>query len=64
VKLSTPLTEPSTLLGKLEQMRDRLRGSRMTLPGDPCHDTQVHVAGLFLRLHIEEIIEAVRGKGE
>jgi hypothetical protein len=36
----------------------------MTLPGDPCHDTQVHVAGLFLRLHIEEIIEAVRGKGE
>ncbi len=54
------LREPKDLLGKLEQIRDRLRTARVTLPGDPCHDTQVHVAGLFLKLHIDEIIRVVK----
>jgi hypothetical protein len=49
-----------TLLDKLLQMKTRLRGEVKFPPPAGCHDTQIHIAGVFLRMHIDELIEAVR----
>jgi hypothetical protein len=50
-----------SLLEKLLQMRTRLRGKEVSFPpGRECPDTQVHLAGVFLRAHLDEIIEAVK----
>lgn len=52
-----------TLLEKLQQMRTRLKGPTKFPPPSECPDTKTHIAGAFLRLHIDEIIEAVKRAG-
>lgn len=53
-------SENSRLLDKLLQMKHRLSGKVVFPPPLSCHDQQSHIAGAFLRLHIDEIIEAIK----
>lgn len=48
------------LLMQLQQMKHRLRGAMTFPPPNKCHDTQAHLAGVWLRAHVDELIEVVR----
>lgn len=54
------LGNPEKLIDQLEKLRLRLKGKQLTMPGESCKAVDFHIAGLFLKEHAEEFIEALK----
>jgi hypothetical protein len=48
------------LIERLEKLRQRLHGKTLTIPGEGCKAVDFHLAGLFLKQHMDTILEALR----
>jgi hypothetical protein len=50
----------AAIIERLTKLKLRLSGKTLTLPGEGCQSVDYHLAGLFLKQHIDLIIEALK----
>jgi len=54
------LDERQEIIERLRKLKLRLKGKVLIMPGDGCPAVDYHLAGLFLKQHIELFIEALQ----
>jgi hypothetical protein len=48
------------LIERLEKLKQRLHGKTLTIPGEGCKHVDLHLAGMFLKQHMDTFLEALK----
>ena len=54
------MDEREAIVERLKKLKLRLAGKVLTMPGEGCPAVDYHLAGLFLKNHIDLFIEAIK----